>query len=289
MLRFWIDTGKRWMDDDPFTHSAAIAYYTIFSLPALLIILMGIGSVFLENGRMEDEIVRYLEGSLGTEAAENIHQAMVNSLGTYDSGWAFLVGAVLLLMTSLRLFMQLQKALNVIWKTEAESDGAILKLIRQRLISFSVMVSFGFVLLVSLVVTTTLTALGEWLARYVPDYLLMVFHLVNWGLSLATITLIFTIIFKLLPDRFVPWKAAAAGGLASACLFVLGEYGLGIYFNIAEPQSAYGLAGSLILLMLWVSYSCVILFFGAQVSRSYALFRQAKQEERLKGRGGVYA
>ncbi len=268
-VRMVIGLVNEWSAKDPFTYSAAVAYYTLFSFPALVIVLISISTLFLEGGRLESEIYNYLSGIVGASGTqkleETIHQTELNG----DDDVTLILGMGILLYASLRLFKQLQTALNHIWDCATYKHPSILALLRQRLLSFTVMLAIGFTLIASLLLTTLLTALSDWLMQYIVDSFIIFFRLLHVAVSFCTITLLFTLMLKLLPDTRVQWKSAALGGGVSAALFLIGEYALGLYFDIFAPQTSYGVAGAFILLMLWVSYSSIILFFGAQVSRSH--------------------
>ncbi len=263
-------TFDSWLDNDPFSHSAAIAYYTIFSFPALLIIMMTIASIFMEKATFESNVMDYLRTMLGENTANDLHVAMENTNLSYDGIWTFVVGGTVLLYAALRLFSQLQKTLNKIWGVKLARHVSFVKKVKRRAMALGVMLTVGFILAVSLFTTVLLTALGDWLKTHIPTYLMSLFHGLNLSFSFATITLLFTAILKLLPDVDIRWKHAAFGGVMSAFLFMLGEYAMGIYFNMAEPQSAYGAVGSIILFMMWVSYSTLILLFGAEFCKACA-------------------
>lgn len=268
MLKLIKNTVKNWHGNDPYTHSAAIAYYTIFSFPALIIILMSMIDFFIDQKVLETSIISYLDDIIGPEAAVETFQTVDRVSLNDSSTLVFMLSATMLLFTSLRLFMQLQLALNNIWNVKSKefSWGSLLM---RRAYSFGLMASIGFTLLVSLMVTSVLTSLSDWMSANIPDYLQVLIFAVNFTFSLSVTTFLFTLIIKILPDKHIDWKIAIRGGAASAVLFLFGQYALGIYFDLVEPQSAYGVSGSVILLMLWVSYSSMILLFGAEFAKAY--------------------
>lgn len=261
---------KSWLVHDPFASSAAISYYTIFSFPALLIILMAIASLLLDRDYVKDKLTEYLNTMVGAESTQTIMQAMENTALESQGVWAFVVGGGVLLYAAVRLFVQLQKVLNKIWGVKPAHEIGFQRRIIRRIISLGVMLAVGFVMLVSLLATMFLTALGQWITQLLEMKLQWLLLAMNFGLAFLTIALLFATILKMLPDARVRWRYALQGGAVAAFLFMIGQYGLGIYFDMAKPQSAYGVTGSIILFMLWVSYSCMILLYGAEFSKACA-------------------
>lgn len=257
-----------WYDNDPFTRSAAIAYYTIFSFPALIIVMMGIANSLIDKNIIETSIIGYLKKIIGKDAAVETFQIVDRVNINQNDNLIFIFGIIVILFTALRLFMQLQKGLNDVWDVET-NKFSWKRLLRQRAYSFGLMISISFLLIVSLVVTSSITALSDWMSNNISDQLQIFVHVINFVISFAIISFLFTLILKILPDIHIDWKVAIAGGFVTTILFLIGQYALSIYFDIAEPQSAYGVSGSIILLMLWVSYSSVILLFGAEFSKAY--------------------
>ena len=264
------ETYIEWNDDDPWRQSAVVAYYAIFSLPALLIIVVTIaGSIFGEaavQGRLSSEIGTMI----GPDAAEEVETMLSNAYQQQSSVLATIIGIAVLLFGATGVFYQLQQSLNNIWEVEANKDAGIKKLVKDRVSSFGVILVIGFLLLISLMLTTALTALSDFITQHLPDYLLYVFYIANFIISLGVITLLFAMIFKILPDVELEWRTVWVGAVVTTILFIIGKYGLSFYFGKANPGSAYGAAGSVILILLWVSYSCLILFFGAEFTQVYA-------------------
>ena len=172
------------------------------------------------------------------------------------------------------VFLQLQTSLNQIWevkiKPELKGKEKWLKLIKDRLFSFGLIVSIGFLLLVSLILTTALAAFSTWIKAHLPDFMLFLFQAINFLISFVIISVLFALMYKILPDARIKWKDVWIGAMVTTLLFILGKFGLGVYFGKAEPGSTYGAAGSIILVMLWVSYSCMIVFFGAEFTKQFA-------------------
>ncbi|MDF2368221.1 YihY/virulence factor BrkB family protein [Sneathiella sp.] len=262
-------TITNWLDDDPFTQSAAAAYYAVFSLPGLLIIIMAIAAIFFDQSRVENEILGLIRNMLGGDASSSVKKIVEETQQEDRDFWAMIAGAVTLAFGATGLFVQLQRSLNLIWDVEISKKAGWLVFLRRRLASFSLILMVGFLLLVSLSLTAFFTAFGEWLAtQFSPEWAKGLMILSNVISFLLTATL-FALIFKILPDAHVAWTVAFYGGLVSAALFSVGEYAMNFYFELAEPQSSFGAAGSVILVMLWVSYSCLILLIGAEFSKTY--------------------
>lgn len=261
---------KEWNSGEPWRQSAVVAYYAIFSLPALLIITITIaGSIFGEQavqGRLSTEV----GDMIGPSAAEEIETMISNAYQQQSSVMATIIGIATLIFGATGVFYQLQQSLNNVWEVEPKEDAGFKKIIKDRVSSFGIVLVIGFLLLISLMLTTVLSVLSDFIKENLPDYLLYVFFIANFIVSFGIITLLFAMIYKILPDVDIEWKTVWVGAVVTAFLFLIGKFGLGIYFSKANPASAYGAAGSLILILLWTSYSCLILFFGAEFTQVYA-------------------
>lgn len=269
MISLLVKTFKNWIKDDPFTHSAAAAYYSIFSLPGLLIIIMSLAAIFFDQQQVEDLVLEQIKGSLGSETANSIKNIVEETQSSNRDIWGLLIGIATLLFGATGLFAHLQRSLNKIWEVEIKKSVNIFKLVKNRLISFSIILIIGFLLLISLSLTAALTIFGEWLDTYFSSGWEFILYPLNVIISFLIVSTLFSAIFKILPDVIVPWKSAIMGGIVSSIFFTFGENALNIYFELVEPQSSFGAAGSLILLMLWVSYSCMIVLIGAEFSKVY--------------------
>ncbi|MGB3586232.1 MAG: YihY/virulence factor BrkB family protein [Tunicatimonas sp.] len=263
-------TFNEWNSDDPFRQSAVIAYYSIFSLPALLLIIIKVvGQVFGEEA-IRGEIADQISSAVGQEAAEQLQDIIANVSQQGDSTFAIIVGIGTLLFGATGVFVQLQLSLNKVWEVEAKPESGILKIALDRVLSLGFILGVGFLLIISLALTAGLQALGNLIQRYLPDYLLYVFQIAEEMISLGVITTLFAMIYKFLPDAKVEWRSVWIGAAVTAGLFVLGKIGLGIYFGQTEPGSAFGAAGAIILVLLWVNYSALIFLFGAEFTQVYA-------------------
>lgn len=258
---------QSWWAHDPFTQSAAVAYYTIFSFPALLILYFASASLFVEKEELHGQTNAFLSQTFGAASAEQFGNIIQNTAPNDTSNIAFVIGGCTLLYAGLRLFLQFQKALNNIWGINNAYKGKFTTMLIRRAVSFGVMGGIGITLVASLLLTSSIHLLAGWLATEIHPSFDTILHLTNLGVSFVTISIMFMLVLKILPDRPVQFRHALYGAMLSAALFILGEFLLGIYFNAARPDSAYGVTGSIILLMLWVSYSCIILLLGAELSK----------------------
>lgn len=269
-MNFIIKTARRWYDDDPFTLSASVAYYAVFSLPGLLIVVMAVASLAFERQEVENAVLGHIRALLGDNIARGMDGIVHETQQDGRDFWAFIIGILTLLFGATGLFAQIQKALNIIWEVEVRANASLWNFLRTRATSLGIVVSLGFLLLISLLATALLSILNEWLMIQLPHFFVYVFYLLDIGMSFVVGLFIFTMIFKILPDANIGWRPAIAGGTVSTLLFLLGEYAITFYFETVEPASAFGAAGSIILLMLWASYSCLLLLFGAQFGKTYS-------------------
>lgn len=263
-------TYSEWNDDDPFRMSAVMSYYAIFSLPGLLLIVISVAGFIFGEEAVQGEISNQISSMIGADAAKNVEEMISNVHHNGSSVWATIIGVATLIFGATGVFYQLQQSLNQIWEVQVKKEEGIKKVMLDRVTSFGVILVIGFLLLVSLVLTAALSALSEFIKENLPSYLIYVFYVAEFLVSYGIITLLFATIYKVLPDVTIKWKTVWVGAAVTAALFVIGKFALGIYFGKSDPGSAYGAAGSLILILLWVSYSCLILFFGAEFTQVYA-------------------
>jgi membrane protein len=264
------ETVSEFLDDNSFHYAAALSYYTIFSLPPILIIVILIaGSIFGEDAA-GGEVYNQLHNLLGHESAIQI-QEMVKQAGQLEQNLlAQVIGTIALLITSTGVFISLQDALNVIWKVRSRPKSNILKLLQNRLLSFSMILTIGFLLLISLIVHATVVGLSGILHDIMEDATFLLMQSFNILLPLAFATLLFALIFKILPDVKIQWKDVWAGAFFTAVLFTIGKYLISLYMSNVNIASAYGAAGTVIVLLTWIFYSSLILLFGAQFTKVYS-------------------
>lgn len=264
------DTFKQWYAREPFANSVVIAYYAIFSLPGLLVIIINIAGYFYDKGEITSRLTSQIQGMIGGDTAKDI-EAIISKAGeSKGDTLATLLGVATLLFGATGVFYQLQQILNKMWEVKPKPKPMIFKLIRDRVFSFGLILVMGFLLLVSLALSAGLSAFSDWVAVYLSESLNVLFRLADLLLSLSIITALFAAIYKFLPDAQIRWKDVWPGAILAAIMFTLAKFALGLYFGKSDPGSTYGAAGSIILIMLWVSYAGLILLFGAEFTQVYA-------------------
>ena len=261
-------TGNGYIEDNCLSRGAAIAYYTVFSLAPVLIIVIAIaGFVFgadAARGALLDEI----SSLMGRQGGEAI-QAMIASANNQNrSGWAGAVGALTLIVTASGVFSELQAALNAIWRSKPRA-GTVSRLVRARLASLGLVMTLGFLLLISLVVSTALSAIGPWLNGMFPGTQAVI-RVVSFIVSLLLVAVLFGLIYKVLPDTSLAWRDVAAGAVATAILFNIGKFLISLYLGNSSVASSFGAAGAFALLLLWIYYSSQIFLIGAEFTRAWA-------------------
>lgn len=269
------ETFKGFFEDDSFSYASAIAFSTIFSLPAMLIIALAIGSTFYEKTVVQDELIGQISRLIGPETAKEVEQILLNASIDSTGWWAKTIGIITLAVSATTVFMSLQTSLNKIWGIKPKPQRGWLKYIINRLLSLALVISFGFVLLVSLVIDTILVVFQQMLTRYMEGITLYLVTAINLVVSLGIVTLIFGLLFKVLPDAKIKWRHVWVGAFITTLLFTLGKYLIGFYLGNSTVNSAYGAAGSLVIILLWVYYSTVIFLFGAELTQVYAKFSGA--------------
>ncbi|WP_143960837.1 YihY/virulence factor BrkB family protein [Litoribacter populi] len=267
----FLQTAKRWNDADPFRQSAIIAFYAIFSLPSLLVIIIAIAGYFFGEEAVSGNLQNEISEMIGSDSAEMVEDLVANATLADSGTWGVIMGVALLIFGATTVFFQLQKSLNRIWGVLPKPNQAIKKMLVDRLFSFGLVLVIAFLLLISLVLTSVMAVLGDWLMSWWPSYLYVLFYIFNFIVSLSVIATLFAMMYKLLPDAIIRWQSVWVGAFLTAFLFEIGKFALGLYFGFAEPESVYGAAGSIILVMMWISYVCMIVFFGAEFTRNWAV------------------
>ena len=260
------------IDNKVFKLSAALAFYTIFSLPAMLIIVITISDVFYGRAAIEGTLYHQISGFVGTAAALQIQEAIRGAALSQSSSFAAIVGVITLLFGATSVFSEIQDSINYIWKLKAKpkKGKGFLKLVFNRVLSFSLVVGLGFILLVSLLVNGLMDALIHRLTQMFPQLTIIMVYGFNVLLTFGITSLLFGMIFKVLPDAHILWKHVRAGAFTTAVLFMLGKFLIGYYLGHSNLSSTYGTAGSVIVMLLWVYYSAMILYFGAVFTHVYA-------------------
>lgn len=260
-------------DDKVMKLSASLAYYTVFSLGPLLIVIIFLCGFFLGREAIEGTIYRQMEGFVGHDAALQMQEIIKNASISDQGTVAAIIGVITLLIGATTVFAEIQDSINGIWglKPKPSKKGGIWLLLKSRLLSFGIIVSLGFLLLVSLGVTAVIEGLGGKLKQVFPDVGVVVLYIANLVITLVVITVLFAVIFKVLPDARIKWRDVWAGAIATALLFMLGKFAISFYIGQSNVGTTYGTAGSLVVLLLWVYYSSVILYFGAEFTKAYAM------------------
>jgi len=265
-----VTSAKSWFNDAPFNKAAIIAYYAILSLPALLIIIFNLVGSIWGKEIVEGQILNEISNAIGAETADTIKQMMMNDGSQKTSFFTTIIGVSTLIYGSSGVFFQIQNILDSIWDAKPRFKNGILETVFVRLKSFSFILIIVFLLLISLVLTSLLSTFEQNLKQVLSNDLIDSIFTLDIFISLASIYFVFAAMFKVLPNANVPWRAVRIGAFLTSILFVTGKYLLAVYFRELEPGSTYGAAGSIILIMLWVSYTSLILFYGAHFTRAYS-------------------
>lgn len=258
------------MDNKSFRMSAALAYYTVFSIAPMLIVIISLCDIFYGRAAIEGTIFLHIQGFIGADAALQIEQIIRNAAISRDVTWASVIGICALIFAATGVFAEIQDSINFIWRLKAKPRKGWLKLILNRVLSFSMVVSLGFILLVSLVVNSVLDLVGKQLLRLFPNIEVYLAYGVNFFITFITISALFAIIFKVLPDARIEWRDVVIGSITTSVLFMLGKFAIGYYLGKTHVSNTYGAAGSVVIILLWVYYSAAILYFGASFTRVYA-------------------
>lgn len=251
--------------------SGSLAYYTVFSMGPLLIVVIALCGIFLKQEAAHGEVFNQLKGFLGAETALQLQEIIEKASLSNKSLLATIVGGVTLLIGATTVFADIQDSINYIWGIKPKPKRGWLKLLQNRFLSFSVIVSLGFLLLVSLGVSAILDALGNKLEAKFSDESVVVAYILNTLVNFTVISAIFGVIFKVLPDAKIRWRDVASGAMVTAVLFMLGKLGISFYIGQSDVGSTYGAAGSLVILLLWTYYSSIILYFGAEFTKAWAI------------------
>lgn len=265
-----VATFSGFINDNGLKLSASLAYYTVFSMAPLLILVISLAGLFLGNDAATNRLYPQIAQYVGAQAATQIQEMLKGLALSGKTGIAVVIGVVTLLVGASSIFVEIQDSLNMIWRVKAKPKKGWLKLLQNRFLSFSLIVSLGFLLLVSLVINFLMDALSKKLLHFLPYVTNLLIKGINLGITLIVISVLFGIIFKVLPDVKIRWKDVRSGAIFTALLFMLGQYGIGIYLQYAAQSSAYGAAGSIILLLLWIYYTAAILYIGAEFTQVYA-------------------
>lgn len=263
-------TFMSFSSDNGLKLSASLAYYTVFSLAPLLILIISLAGLFLGHDAITNSLYPQIKGYVGADAAKQIQDMLKNLELSGKTGIAVVIGIVTLMVGASSIFIEIQDSLNIIWRVKAKPKKGWLKLIQNRFISFSLIISLGFLLLVSLVLNIIILALSNKLQHFLPGITVWLIDGINIAVAFIVIALLFGIIFKVLPDVKISWKDVRSGAVFTAILFMIGRYIIGLYIQYSANSSAYGAAGSIIVILLWIYYTAAILYIGAEFTQVYA-------------------
>lgn len=263
-------TVAGFLNEDSMKYSASLSYYTVFSIGPILVLMIALAGIFYGEDAIEGKVFLELRGLVGSNAAKQIQEVIQNLQLSGKSNLALLISSITLVLGATTVFGDIQNSINKIWHVRAKPKKGWLKLIQDRLLSSSLVIGLGFLLVVTLIVNGVILALTDQLQHYFPDVTVMLMDGINFALSFGIIFLLFSVIFKALPDVNIHLRTVRAGALFTSILFVLGRYLIGVYLEHSATQDTYGAAGSFVLILLWVYYTAAILYFGAIYTREYA-------------------
>lgn len=264
-------TFEGFSNDNAFKLSASLSYYTLFSLAPMILIFLSVVGFFYGQDAIRGELYGQINGLIGKEAALQVQEMVRHAQLSGKTGFAGVVGVIMLFIGATGVFAEIQDSINQIWSLKAKPKNGIIKYLVNRFLSFSLIVSFGFLFIVSLLVNTVLDAFSQRLSAYFSESTVYIFTVVNLGVIWVVMTILFAIIFKVLPDGKVANKDALMGAGVTAMLFMIGKYVIGFYLGQSNISDIYGAAGSVVILLTWVYYSSMILYLGAEFTKIYAI------------------
>jgi membrane protein len=264
------DSFSEFMNDNGLKLSAALSYYTVFSLAPMLLVIISLLSIFLGRDAIQGELFDQIRGLVGDSAAAQLQEIIKNAQISNKSGVAAAVGVGTLIIGATGVFAEIQDSINYIWSIKSKPEKGWLQYLKNRLLSFSIILTLGFLLLVSLGVNALVDLLSSRLQQYFSEASVILFYILNLAIVLAIITALFTVIFKVLPDGFLRWKECLVGAVFTAVLFLIGKFIITFYIGEANLGATYGTSASIVILLTWVYYSSIILYFGAEFTKVYA-------------------
>jgi membrane protein len=263
-------TFSGFISDNGLKLSASLAYYTVFSLAPLLILIISLISVFLGHDAIENRVYPQIVAFVGRPAALQIQEIIKNLQLSGKTGIAVISGVVTLIIGATSMFLEIQDSINIIWRVKAKPKRGWVKMLKNRFLSFSLIISLGFLMLVSMIINIIILAISNQLKYYLPELTVWIFNAINLAVAFVVISTLFGIIFKFLPDVEIKWKDVRSGAIFTAILFMIGKYLIGLYIQYSAQSSTYGAAGSIIIILLWIYYTASILYIGAEFTQVYA-------------------
>lgn len=263
-------SGQKFIDENSFLYSAGIAFYTIFSLPGIALVTVFIASSFIyEDNEVKNELLQQVSLMVGQSSADQVEELLERQMFTDEPVWVKSLGIIVLLISTTTVFISLQNSLNSIWRIKPKPKKMVLTFLLNRLVSLAMVVSIGFVLMVSLTMDTLIALLRNIIQNFVGDFSFYVVMVVNYTFSVVITILVFASIYKVLPDAKIKWKDVWVGAIATTVFFLIGKLLIAFYLDNSDLNDAYGAAGSLVALLSWVYYSVLILIFGAQFTYTF--------------------
>lgn len=263
-------TASEFMVNNSFRHAAALSYYTIFSLPPLLLIVITVASSIWDAEAVNGQIFAQMKGLVGADSAKFMQDSIAEFNKQQKGGLATVIGIGTLIFAATTFFVTLQESINDIWNLKVKPRSGMWQFVRDRLLSFGLILSVALLLLISFVVSAVLSVFTGYLQRLLPEVAIVFIHIIDIALSLGVTSLLFALIYRFLPDAIIRWRDVGIGAFITAALFIIGKYLIAFYINKADPGSAFGAAGSAIVLLVWVNYSSLIIFFGAEFTQEFA-------------------
>ena len=265
------ETFTEWNKSHATSDSASLAYYAIFSIPGLLIIIIWIAGYFFGQEAIRGHIGNQISGMMGADAAKSVEEMIASALIDRENIFMKIVGIFSLVYGATTIFFHLQRSLNTLWDVEAAPRKALIKFILDRANSLGMILVLGFLLMITMILSSLVSLLNNWITMRLGLETYVFMEVVNYVLGFALVVAVFAFMFKDLPDVEISWRAVWTGAILTAILFTIGKFLLGLYFAELKPTSAFGKAGTVILIMMWINYSCMLIFFGAEFTKIYSV------------------
>ncbi len=261
--------GSEFFAENGLKLSASLSYYTLFSMAPMLLIVISIGSILLGKEAAEGYLYSQFEGLMGKTGALQLQDMINNVRISGDTPWVTAIGVITFFLGATGVFIEIQDSINTIWSIKVKPKRGWVRFLLTRLISFSMVVGIGFLLMVSLVLSALLSMMDDWITANISSFAWLAYILSN-AISVGAVLLLFAVVFKVLPDAELKWSDVFVGAFFTAVLFLIGKYLINLYLSQSSTVSAYGAAGAVVLIILWVYYSAIILYFGAEFTKVYS-------------------
>jgi membrane protein len=271
-----INSIRNYKKDDPVKLAGTTAFFTIFAIAPIFIIITSVLGLLIGQETVSEKVLSEIESLIGQEGAGFVETIVDNFRDTERNIQGTIIGIIIFLVASTTFFTILQNSLNFVWRIQAKPRNNLLKALKDRVLSFGLIISIGFILLISLIIDAALGIFGDFLQDYIEGYALVLVRILNYIISYGIMIIIFALIFKYLPDTKIKWQVIWVGAIVTATLFTAGKYLIGLGLGLSNIGVIYGAAGSAVIFLLWVFYSSLILFFGAEITKQYAEYYNFK-------------